>query len=60
METDEIRTNIHEQNQRLAIVEMLAPHFGKDVDQLVRAATSVQEYLLGTRRSQPSNTGGTA
>jgi hypothetical protein len=40
-----------EQQKRLHIVELLLPHFGKDTDQLLEAATSVQEHISGQSRS---------
>ena len=45
-----------EQQKRLHIVELLLPHFGKSVDQLLEAATSVQEHIEGRPRSLPSGT----
>ena len=54
-------TNLNEveQQQRLRVVELLLPHFGKSVDQLLDAATSIQEHIEGRRRLSPSNTGRT-
>ena len=48
-----------EQQKRLYIVELLLPHFGKNVDQLLEAATSVQEHISGLPRSPPCSTGHT-
>ena len=57
----EATTNLteSEQQKRLYIVEILLPHFGKNVDQLLAAATSVQEHIAGLPRSQPCSTGHT-
>ena len=45
-----------QQQKRLHIVELLLPHFGKNVDQLLEAATSVQAHISGLPRSQPCST----
>jgi hypothetical protein len=45
-----------EQQERLRIVELLLPHFGKNVEQLLEAATLVQEHILGLPRSQSCST----
>ena len=50
------RLNEDEQQKRLHIVELLLPHFGKDVQQLLDAATSVQEHISGQRHSPPCDT----
>ena len=50
------KLNEVEQQQRLRVVELLLPHFGKSVDQLLDAATSIQEHIEGRPRSSPSST----
>ena len=45
-----------EQQKRLHIVELLLPHFGKSVQELLDAATSVQAHISGHPRSQPCGT----
>ncbi len=42
----EIATNTpQEQKTRFAIVEMLLPHYGKETERLLAAATSLQVYI---------------
>ena len=48
-----------ERQKRLYVVELLLPHFGKNLDQLLDAATSVEEHIAGLPRSQPCSTGRT-
>ena len=55
MEIESLPTE-SEQQKRLHIVELLLPHFGKSVEQLLDAATLVQEHISGLRRSQPCST----
>ena len=50
------KLNEDEQEKRLRIVEILLPHFGKSIDQLLGAATSVQEHISGQRHSPPCDT----
>ena len=50
------KLNEDEQEKRLRIVEILLPHFGKSIDQLLEAATSVQEHISGQRHSPPCDT----
>jgi hypothetical protein len=45
--------NEDEQQKRLHIVELLLPHFGKNTDQLLEAATSVQAHVEGSLRAKP-------
>ena len=45
------RLNEDEQQKRLHIVELLLPHFGKNIDQLLEAATSVQAHVAGSPRA---------
>ena len=49
-----------EQTKRLAIVELLLPHYGKETQQLLEAATSVQAHIEGHRPEQPCSTDRTA
>ena len=57
--SDNAQTTIIEQEQRLDLVKLLVPHFGRNVNELIEAATSIQEYLSGIRRSPPSSIGDT-
>ena len=47
-----------EQRQRLHILEILLPHFGKNIDQLLEAATSVLEHVKGLPHEKPVCTEG--
>jgi hypothetical protein len=49
-----------EQQKRLRIVELLLPHFGKNTDQLIEAATSVQAHVEGLLPAKPGGIEGTA
>ena len=55
MENSNVLTE-QEKQQRLNIVAMLLPHFGKSIGQLLVAATLVQEHIEGPRHSLPSGT----
>jgi hypothetical protein len=55
METSTALTEA-EQQKRLHIIELLLPHFGKNVEQLLEAATSVQAHVSGDRHSLPCST----
>ena len=48
-----------EQSFRWEVVLALLPHYGKDTDQLLDAATSVQEHISGRHPGQPSGTANT-
>ena len=48
------RLNEDEQQKRLHIVEILLPHFGKNTDQLIEAAISVQEHVEGLLPAKPA------
>ena len=61
MKVNEAATNTEaEQAKRLAIVELLLPHYGKETKQLLEAATSVQGHIEGRPLSPPSSSGSTA
>jgi hypothetical protein len=45
-----------EQQKRLRLVELLLPHFGKNTEQLLEAATSIQEHVEGSPRAQHAGT----
>jgi len=45
-----------EQQKRLRLVELLLPHFGKNTDQLLEAATSIQEHVEGSPRARRAGT----
>ena len=47
-----------EQQKRLRIVEMLSPHFGKSIDQLLEAATLVLGHVEGLPREKLVDTEG--
>ena len=48
-----------EQAFRLEVVLALLPHYGKSTDQLLEAATSVQEHVKGLLRVSPDDTAST-
>ena len=45
-----------EQQKRLEVIALLLPHFGKEIDQLLDAATSVQEHISGRPRLKLGDT----
>ena len=49
-----------EQAFRWEVVLALLPHYGKSTEQLLEAATSVQEHVEGLLREKPADTVGTA
>ena len=57
MEANSILTEA-EQHQRFQILAMLLPHFGKNIDQLLEAATSVLGHVKGLPHEMPVGTEG--
>ena len=50
------KLNEAEQQRRFEVVALLLPHFGKDTDQLLEAAISVQEHISGRPRLKHEDT----
>ena len=46
----------NERQKILNLIELLLPHFGRDITGLLESVTTVQEYLLGNRHLPLSST----